>query len=268
MTSPPGLRQACVADQALVTTHFMLSTFCSCRSMVLFTSRNKAAQGLPPSTRKEPVRPLTVEPARQLLMATGLELSEQQQQDVLGYCGGVPLALKLVRGALEADPDNMQSVLRRLKQLKPISINARDELMAVVGYSVEVLGQEAREAFYDIAVLLREDLRWRDLQALYGADAISNLQTRSLLSTTGGNHDIVGFTDVVATVHDLLLTYAHNECGPRGDNYRAWNPGLGKDCWEALRAGQTVVVNNLVSENGAVYRHCGSVWYNTDQSYR
>ena len=160
------------------------------------------------------------EAAAQLLEATGLQLKQEQLKAALDYCGGLPLAVLVVRGALEEDKEYMNFVVERLKEGRPISIESNDELMQAVGYSVELLGEEIRAAFYDIAVVLREDLRWCDLQASYGDECVGALERRCLISRVCGDHDMVGYTDEVARVHDVVVTYAYSKCGPGSGNYR------------------------------------------------
>jgi hypothetical protein len=193
-----------------------------CRSVVLFTSRNKRAKGVPCNTIRHEVPPLSREVASGMLAS--LTLTEQQLDVVLGYCGGLPLALSLVQGALAGDPEGAAGLVKRLDDSQPIStVDNYDELFDTVGFSVGLLSESVRQVWFDIAVLLREDTPWEYLEYTYGADVVRELAMRSLIREQSRGYDSPWQTLAVrvAGVHDVLLTYGYQQCVPDSSNYRA-----------------------------------------------
>jgi hypothetical protein len=189
--------------------------------VVLFTSRSAAATGLPATTINCAVPALQDDVAEQLLTATGMQLSNEQSKVVLRYCAGLPLALLILRGTLErADPARIADVCARLRVREPITYDNRDQLLDDVGYSVRQLNRNLQQAWYDIAMLLRDNTRWSELEHLYGASTMRELQLRSLVSPADAMHDYIDITGEVAWVHDVLVTYAYQQCGPGSSQFR------------------------------------------------
>lgn len=177
---------------------------------MLFTSRKVTAQGLPAETQREVVPPLSEHAARQLLTPAASLLTEEQLRLVLKHCGGLPLALQLVRGQIEQDPDPeiVQSVVKRLTGREPLSHDSSDKLLLVVGDSVECLSGPLCQVWCEVAVLLRDICSWLELELLYGKDQMRELALRSLLQ----RQPLRGDRRECAQVHDVLLSYAYQHC--------------------------------------------------------
>mgnify|MGYP001807206119 CR=1 FL=1 len=131
---------------------------------MLFTSRTQAALGVPGTTDKQRVSPLSQAAATELLSKVIPLLSLQQLGVVLRYCGGLPLALQLVRGCIEQDRDGIGPLTGRLADYGPISFDNDDDLFTVVWDSVQSLSETLRQAWFDITMLLYRDTLWEDLE--------------------------------------------------------------------------------------------------------
>jgi hypothetical protein len=176
---------------------------------VLFTSRSMTAQGMPSATEKKVVPPLSDDAATQVLSAARGLLDKHQLKLVLKFCGGLPLALQLVRGCIEQDrdPGRLQYMVERLAGHTPISHDSSDKLFRLVGDSVKCLSEPLCQIWCEVAVLMGGDVPWSDLEVLYGKDQTRELASRSLLQKGVG--DLLG---PYARVHDVLLSYAYHQC--------------------------------------------------------
>lgn len=68
---------------------------------MLFTSRNKAAEGLEPQIiTNHLVGSLPEKEATRVLRSNSVDLKGQELQQALKFCAGLPLALRLLNGAL------------------------------------------------------------------------------------------------------------------------------------------------------------------------
>lgn len=202
---------------------------------MLFTSRTQAALGVPGTTDKQRVSPLSQAAATELLSKVIPLLSLQQLGVVLRYCGGLPLALQLVRGRIEQDRDGIGPFTGRLADYGPISFDNDDDLFTVVGDSVQSLSETLRQAWFDITMLLYRDMLWEDLELLYGVGEMRELVLRSLVqprpslpsrladSSAGPRF----FPHAAVWVHDVLLSYAHEQCKKGSNQYRASCYGFG-----------------------------------------
>jgi hypothetical protein len=171
---------------------------------------------MPSATEKKVVPPLSVRKATQVLSTVRGLLDTDQLKLVLKYCGGLPLALQLVRGCIEQDrdPSSIQSLVERLAEREPISHDSSDKLFRLVGDSVKCLSEPLRQIWCEVAVIMGGDVYWSDLEVLYGNDQMRELASRSLLqkvrlSPTWRACDFLG---PYARVHDVLLSYAYHQC--------------------------------------------------------
>lgn len=203
----------------------LLSCYCcpTCRSRVLFTSRNKAAQGLRLATDdviKYHVECLTDEASRRVLLA-GLTakrvLNDAQLQVALDFCKGLPLALKLLNRALLAEEDP-KYLIKHMATHASFSVDKEDELVSALRLSVECLSEELQIAWLDLTwIYLQGAVPLLELQCVFGEHTLQKLLDRSLITLS--HMDVPGFTEqqvVAVRLHDLLLKMAECIYGPQG----------------------------------------------------
>lgn len=192
-------------------------------SRVLFTSRNKAAQGLRLATDdviKYHVECLTDEASRRVLLA-GLTakrvLDDAQLQVALDFCKGLPLALKLLNRALLAEEDP-KYLIKHMATHGSFSVDKEDELVSALRFSVECLSEELQIAWLDLTWIYSQGaVPLLELQCVFGEHTLQKLLDRSLITLS--HMDVPGFTEqqvVAVRLHDLLLKMAECIYGPQG----------------------------------------------------
>jgi hypothetical protein len=211
-----------------------------CRSRLLFTSRNRAAQGLRLKVDKRPVGCLGDEASRQVLLAGGVQLDDAQLQVALDFCKGLPLALTLLNGALRAE-DDPADVIHHLGTHGTFSVDKEDQLVSALTFSVECLSEELQTGWLDLAWMYAHDAPPRgapvvplqELKNLFGEHTLQKLLDRNLITVKsamppggfemdlpyaivpGGGIDML----VQVVLHDVLLRMAEHLYGPHGKNY-------------------------------------------------
>jgi hypothetical protein len=203
----------------------------------LFTSRNQAAEGLRlQSITKHHVDSISDDAAQRVLLADGVQLDKEQLQEALRFCGGLPLALTLLQGALHAHQagGSADAILQRIKASGNISCDKSDRLWELLMFSVECLSEELQTAWLDLVQLFAAQPcrssadhfgipSWniyplqsaRDkLYALFGQDVLQELQQRNLVAIRGSR-----YAEVV--VHDVLLRMASHMCEFHSQPYHA-----------------------------------------------
>lgn len=194
---------------------------------MLFTNRSKAAEGLVLNAEcisLHHVNCLSDEDAARLLQAK-VHLNDDQLRKALKVCAGLPLALKLLQGALHgALPagGNFDLIWQRLDGSGSISCDSYDKLWQRLDFSVKCLSEELQAAWLDLVQLFafRSDVHKRtslratsDLLGAFGGEHnLQELQQRNLVVILG-----VGHVEVV--VHDVLLRMADQMCGPDSIHY-------------------------------------------------
>jgi hypothetical protein len=195
---------------------------------VLFTSRSRAAEGLRlQSITEHHVDPLSDDAATRVLLANGVQLSERELKTALRFCGGLPLALTLLQGALHGAMragSTCAAVLQRLELSGNISCDTHDKLWETLRFSVECLSQELQITWLDLvqlfathsAVLTGYTLQCTPdkLYALFGEQNLQELQQRNLVLVKGAPY-------VEVVVHDVLLCMANHMSGPDSQQYHA-----------------------------------------------
>jgi hypothetical protein len=204
-----------------------------CRSRLLFTSLNRAAEGLRlQSITEHHVDSLSDDAAQKVLLADGIELEPQKLLQALKFCGGLPLALTLLHGALHGvqragcDAD---SILQRLEATGNISCDKKDRLWEALSFSVECLSEELKIIWLDLVQLFQHkrfahihgfiDLPLLKLQCLFGDHHLRDLELRNLVIIKEAVEWDVQEPYVEVVVHDVLLCMADHMCGPDSDDY-------------------------------------------------
>jgi hypothetical protein len=182
------------------------------------------------------VPPLQDEDAKAVIAAAAprVELEKEQMKSVLRYCGGHPLALQVVAGALvqAADTRDRSKVFERLASKKGVVGSTGDpheELRASLLFSIELLPDQQRKAWLDIVMLFREDTPWQDLVVLF-SETLEQLLARNLLQRGTAQDFLMRRGETVevevALVHDVLVHLANSLCGPSRAAYlpTPWSP--------------------------------------------
>jgi hypothetical protein len=187
---------------------------------VLFTSRNKTAQGLRLKVIKHAVGCLEGEASQKVLLAGGVKLDEHQVQVALDYCGGLPLALTLLNRALVAE-DDPADLIQHLAAQKTFSVDKEDGLVKALSFSVARLSEEAQKAWLDLALMYAHSLCFPlELQCLFGEHILQKLQDRALIAFQEFSSPSIYAGPVVEVVlHDVLLRVAEHICRCAGNNY-------------------------------------------------
>ena len=180
------------------------------------------------------VPPLQDEDAEAVITAAApsVELEKEQMKSVLRYCGGHPLALQVVAGALvqAAGTRDRSQVIERLASKKGVvgcTGDPHEELRASLLFSIELLPDQQREAWLDIVMLFREDTPWQDLVVLF-SETLEQLLARNLLQRGTAQDFWMSRVETVevALVHDVLVHLAKSLCGPSRAEYlpTPWSP--------------------------------------------
>lgn len=192
---------------------------------MLFTSRNRAAQGLQlpeGQVAKYAVGCLDNEASKRVLRARGVKLDDAQLQAALEFCKGLPLALTLLNRALAAE-NNPAGVIERLQTSGSSSYDKEEELVSALSFSVECLSQELQSAWLDLAwMYLQQPVTLLELHCLFGVNTLQQLQNRSLIALcgTGWPDDVVTAKPMLGVVlHDVLLRLAERMYGQQGKAY-------------------------------------------------
>jgi hypothetical protein len=200
----------------------------------LFTSRNQAAQGLRlPKTNITDCRvaALPQDAAKRVLLAGGVQLSQQQLGTALEFCGGLPLALQLLHGALQAAGGNANSILQRIRANSNINWDKSETLWELLTFSVECLSEELQDTWLDLvqgfgsSSWTSSEFVW--LQCMFEPAALQDLQQRNLIvieyRVAAGHMYGIGESDVNVIVHDVLRRMASRMCesGSKKDQYYA-----------------------------------------------
>eukprot|EP00775_Hariotina_reticulata_P011224 gene11224-11373_t len=199
-------------------------------SRVIFTCRNGWVGGLgclpPTAVDLHKVEPLPSDVSASILeTAAGKRvlLNHQQLTDVLAYCGGLPLALKVIGGFLRDEATRtrvLQSVEDSLNTKLAVGVgNKQNHLVATMRTTVNLLEQELLSNWLDIAMLFSDgSVPWQTLEMVYGQHQMNNLLLRNLISKVNG---FVMFKPAeVPQVHHVLLTVANEICQPGTSEYR------------------------------------------------
>jgi hypothetical protein len=206
------------------------------RSRLLFTCRNQAAEGLRlANITNYCVGSLPEDAAERVLLADGVQLGQEQLRTALDFCGGLPLALTLLHGALHgaqraggADP-----VLQRIKASGNISCDRNDKLWEALRFSVECLSQELQITWLDLVQVFdhkrfshingfTSDVPLQKLQCLFGEEHLQDLKSRNLVVFKQVAWHVGPHVEVV--VHDVLLCMADHMCGPDSEHYHYTAP--------------------------------------------
>jgi hypothetical protein len=200
---------------------------------VLFTSRNRAAEGLRlPSIADQFVDYLSDEAAQRVMLADGVQLDQQQLQQALKFCGGLPLALTLLHGALHGAQQaggSAESILQRLEASGSISCDKNDKLWEALRFSVECLSEELQMTWIDLVQLYARphlshmygssDPPLQILQCLFGQQHLQDLERRNLVVLKGTEYCGAQGPCVEVVVHDVLLCMANHMCTPDSEHY-------------------------------------------------
>jgi hypothetical protein len=191
---------------------------------VLFTSRNKAAQGLQLQVTKREVGCLTSEAATRVLLAGGVQLDANQLIVALNFCKGLPLALELLNRALAAErsPAATAGIIRELANNGNFNGDNEEELISKLSFSVNCLSEPLQAAWLDMAWMFSQYfVTTRELQCLFGERTLQELQNRSLIAlrNTGGLSSTFGEPMMEVVLHDIMRRMAERMCGPDSKNH-------------------------------------------------
>lgn len=191
---------------------------------MLFTSRNRAAQGLRLKVAKYPVGFLKDEASQHVLLAGGVQLDDAQLKVALDFCQGLPLALTLLSGALRAE-DNPAYLIQHLSTHGTFIVDKEDQLISALSFSVECLSGDLQTAWLNLAwMYVRDAPEWvvlEELKCLFGEHTLQKLQDRSLITLCDWPFKTGNASDkpMVVMLHDVLLRMAEHMLGPHGQNY-------------------------------------------------
>jgi hypothetical protein len=176
------------------------------------------------------------EASRRVLLAGDVQLDDAQLKVALDFCKGLPLALTLLNGALRAE-DDPAGLIQRLQSHGTFSVDAEDELVSELSFSVERLSEDLKTAWLDLAWMYAGGVPappvvLGDLKCLFGEHTLQKLQHRSLITLREILVGIEGlyykeihvgiggmYNDVQVVLHDVLLRMAQRMCGPQGANH-------------------------------------------------
>jgi hypothetical protein len=146
------------------------------------------------------------------------DLNEQQEQAVLQYCGGMPLALRVIRSFLR-DESERPEVLRKIKtslnDKEPVGVYSQDWMLDRLQLSVDLLPSADLGAWLDICMLFPTE-EWIQLEWVYGQECMAKLLRHNLIIKQEG---LWPHTMEIA-VHHVLLTLAHSICQKSSGRYR------------------------------------------------
>jgi hypothetical protein len=112
------------------------------------------------------------------------DLTKQQEEAVLQYCGGMPLALTVIRSFLE-NLDERHEVLCRihnsLASKERVGVDSSDWLLDRLQLSIDLLQPATRTAWLDICVLFPDE-SWCYLEWVYGQQCMGKLLRQNLIS--------------------------------------------------------------------------------------
>lgn len=210
---------------------------------MLFTSRNKAAQGLRLKVSKHDVGCLGDEESRKVLLAGSVQLDDAQLQVALDFCSGLPLALTLLNGALAAE-DDPACLIHHLETHGSFSVDQEDELVSALSYSVQLLSDKLQTAWLDLAWMYgheRFPILLLLLQCLFGEHTLQKLVDRSLVAVREVAWPMLGKAGlpmVEVVVHDVLLRIAEHMYGPQGKHhYLTFNKTPSISLSQAMKVG-------------------------------
>lgn len=186
---------------------------------MLFTSRNKAPQGLRLRVDKHDVGCLQGDAPKKVLLDGGVKLDDAQLQVALDFCSGLPLALTLLNRALVAEDDPAE-LIQHLATHGRFSVDKEEELVAALSFSVKRLSEELQTAWLDLAWMYAKTplIPLIELQCLFGKHTLQQLQNRSLMALHVLVDTLIGAM-VEVVVHSILLRMAEGMLGPLGTNH-------------------------------------------------
>jgi hypothetical protein len=154
----------------------------------------------------------------------------------LGFCGGLPLALTLLHGALhgaqQAAGGSADPILQRIKASGNISCDKSDRLWELLMFSMECLSEELQNTWLDLVqgygglYLTSDNALW--LECMFEPTHLQDLQQRNLVVFQFDKVDIAWAPDVKVAVHEVLRCMANHMCGPDSKNYHYHATGDGK----------------------------------------
>jgi hypothetical protein len=171
------------------------------------------------SVHRHEVLGLQLEDQKKVLYAGGLQLTQQQEADVLSFCDGLPLALTVVRSALDRAINQqhvLEAIRNNLTSMTSVGVEKSDRLLNRLQFSINLLDPELRSTWLDIAVLCHDD-SWHDLEMVFGHRIMSESESRNLIRRVQQLQIHVpwypdGVSVDVVEVHHVLLTLAHAMC--------------------------------------------------------
>jgi hypothetical protein len=158
---------------------------------------------------------LSDEASQQVLLAGDVQLNVAQLKVALNFCGGLPLALTLLNGALRAE-DDPADLIEHLETHGTFSADAEDELVAALAFSVECLSEELQTAWLDLAWMYTRLQFFWELTCLFGEHTLKKLQDRNLITFRLDTFPRDEFTHVEVVLHDVLLRMAERMYGQPG----------------------------------------------------
>jgi hypothetical protein len=181
----------------------------------------QGSTGLRLKLTKHAVGCLADEAPQEVLLAGGVQLSDDQLKIALIFCGGLPLALTLLNRALLAE-DDPAGLIQNLKEHGSFSIDEEDELVSALSFSVLRLSEELQTAWLYLTLMcLQRTIDLVQLQCLFGVHTLQKLQQRSLITLQGPDWPlpVPQLPAVQVVVHDVLLRMAERMYGPDSGNY-------------------------------------------------
>ncbi|MCO5995867.1 AfsR/SARP family transcriptional regulator [Actinoallomurus rhizosphaericola] len=180
-------------------------------SAAIITTQTPAAA--PPGSRVLNLDPLTPQQARELLGAIvgerRLQAEQQATGEVLRYCGGMPMALRIAGARLVANPgwrvadlaDRLHPVDRRMDELHAGDLDLRQRLQR--GYSrLDVAHQAVMRRLGQSGTTVRDEYIAVDV-----AQILDELTERGLLNAAGPRY----------RMHELMYLWANGLGDPVGE---------------------------------------------------
>ncbi|KAL3688976.1 hypothetical protein R1sor_015285 [Riccia sorocarpa] len=141
-------------------------------------------------------------------------------QEVLQACGGLPLALRVVGGALnEVHPSEWSRTIERLRKWIPLGGSKDDTLMKSLEFSYNQLDPEdLAPAFLDV-VFCFSGSPWEELRLMYG-DKLELLERRALIMKNRRLDCDLSLEVPTVKVHALFVVLGKKECRTRESYFR------------------------------------------------
>eukprot|EP00250_Pteridium_aquilinum_P022392 c25369_g1_i1 orf=1513-3207(+) len=142
---------------------------------------------------------------------------EKLKGKVLKLCGGLPLALKVVRGYIakyrDMEVEHLRDVVEKMSEAIPLCGEGKDDMYSIIKFSIDQLHSEFKKAFLDL-VVYRNGQSWKCAERLVGKVILESLLEYSLIVRVP-KLDWMRRSQDIVEVHDVLYAIgkqmAHND---------------------------------------------------------